>query len=154
MRITVISSTGGHWTQLNEIIKKINENKKKNDILYIVTEKNMILKNRNDIFFLKQQDRKNILFFLTMISNTIKSLYYVLKHRPNYVISTGAGVTVPYLIFAKIFKSKIIFIESFSKTRTPTITGRIIYKFADYFFIQWPTMQKIYPKAIYKGSLY
>lgn len=32
-----------------------------------------------------------------------------------------------------------------------TITGRLVYKFADLFIVQWESMLKIYPKAIYRG---
>lgn len=50
--------------------------------------------------------------------------------------------------------SKVIFIESYAKINSPTITGKIVYKFADIFYVQWPEMLKFYPNGIYKGSLY
>ncbi|MFT8929768.1 MAG: PssD/Cps14F family polysaccharide biosynthesis glycosyltransferase [Sporolactobacillus sp.] len=148
--IVLISSTGGHWSQLIEIYQKC----KKKDNIYLITEKNATNDNIKGILFLTQQDRKSNWFIFVFLYNVIKSLYFVLKIKPIEVISTGAGMAVPFLMFSKIVGSKIIFIESFAKVTSPTLTGRIVYKFADEFFVQWPEMLKIYPKAKYRGSLY
>ncbi|APB38212.1 PssD/Cps14F family polysaccharide biosynthesis glycosyltransferase [Weizmannia coagulans] len=150
-KIALISSTGGHWTQLSILFNELQNTKTE---LQIVTEKNKSNILNDNLLFLHQQDRKNKYFLAIFILNIIKSLYYVIKFRPNYVISTGAGVVIPYLVFSKIFGAKIIFIESYAKINSPTMTGKIVYKFADEFFVQWPDMLKFYPKAYYKGSLY
>ncbi|MGG3421162.1 PssD/Cps14F family polysaccharide biosynthesis glycosyltransferase [Heyndrickxia faecalis] len=150
-KIALISSTGGHWTQLLTILKEVQNTENE---IQVITEKNKSNMLKNNLIFLHQQDRKNKYFLVIFILNIIKSLYYVIKFRPNYVISTGAGVVIPYLVFSKIFGAKIIFIESYAKINSPTMTGRIVYKFADKFFVQWPDMQQFYPKAYFKGSLY
>ncbi|WDF04897.1 PssD/Cps14F family polysaccharide biosynthesis glycosyltransferase [Shouchella hunanensis] len=151
MKITLISSTGGHWAQLLQLQKVISE--EKHVELNLITEKNRT-NSSMDCSFLLQQDRKNIFFTFIFLINIIKSLYFVITVRPKYVISTGAGSVIPYLFFAKLFGSKVIYIESFAKVNSPTITGRIVYKFADHFFVQWENMLKFYPNALYKGSLY
>ena len=51
----------------------------------------------------------------------------------------------------KIFGSKIIYIETFANRNKKTATGRLIYPIAD---LQWEEMLKLYPKAIYGGSIY
>lgn len=155
-KISLISSTGGHWTQLNTIYNEFvndSNSKGKYDIQFI-TEKNNTNKNRDNIRFLIQQDRKNTLFIFHFFLNILLSFYYVITYKPNYVISTGAGATLPYIFIAKMFGAKIIFIESFAKVNSPTMTGKIVYKIADVFFVQWPEMINHYPKAQYKGSLY
>lgn len=154
MNVTLISSTGGHWTQLQNIHKEFIERNDKYVKLKVITEKNTTNSNAKNINFLLQQDRKNKFFLLIFIWNVLKSLYYVLSFRPNIVITTGAGMTLPYLLFSKFIGAKIVFIESYAKINSPTLTGRLAYKFADYFYVQWPEMLEHYPKAKYKGSLY
>ena len=51
-------------------------------------------------------------------------------------------------------KPKIIFIETFAKINTPSLTGRAVYPIADVFYIQWPELKSYYPKARYVGKLY
>ena len=70
------------------------------------------------------------------------------------VISTGALATIPMSIIAKIFKKKVIFIESFAKISSPTITGKLVYKFADQFYVQLESLKEFYPNAICKGGIY
>ncbi|WP_338465430.1 PssD/Cps14F family polysaccharide biosynthesis glycosyltransferase [Shouchella rhizosphaerae] len=153
-RISLVSSTGGHWSQLLEVYKEIIGNEEIEDKnVKVITEKNDV-NNTTNYYYLIQQDRKNRWFLLILLMNFFKSVVYVIKFRPHYVISTGAGVVLPFLISAKIFGAKIIFIESFAKVNSPTLTGRIVYRFADYFFVQWEEMLVHYPKAIFKGSLY
>ena len=55
---------------------------------------------------------------------------------------------------SKIFGGKVVYIESFAKIDSPNISGKIAYRFADQFYIQWESMRKFYPKAIYKGGIY
>lgn len=152
-KVVLISSTGGHWTQLMQVYKELKSKDKKNLQIKLITEKNNT-NEENNYDFLIQQDRKQKMFLLIVFINVCLSLVYVLKHRPDYVISTGAGAVLPYLIFSKIFGSQIIFMESFAKVNSPTITGKIVYKFANHFFVQWPEMLEYYPKALFKGSLY
>ena len=89
-----------------------------------------------------------------MILNSISTLKIFVKEKPQIVISTGALSSVPMCLIAKLFKKKIIFIESFAKINSPTLTGKLIYKIADQFYIQWESMRRFYPEAIYKGGIY
>ena len=45
-------------------------------------------------------------------------------------------------------------IETFANRNKKTATGRLIYPIADLFIVQWEEMLKIYPKAVYGGSIY
>ena len=51
-------------------------------------------------------------------------------------------------------RKKIIYIESFAKLKNESVTGRMVYRFADKFFVQWPEMLMVYPKAEYHGTVY
>ena len=57
-------------------------------------------------------------------------------------------------LIGKLFKKKLIFIESFAKVNSPTLTGKLLYKFADQFYVQWEQMKEHYPNAIFKGGIY
>ena len=150
-RICFIASTGGHLDQLmrlKPIMEKYNS--------FIVTEKTKykLINNTNKIYYLYQVNRFERTWILKMMINAIISLYIFLIKRPDIVISTGALATIPMCIISKIFRRKLIFIESFAKINSPTLTGKLLYRFADEFYVQWEEMLKIYPKAIFKGGIY
>ena len=89
-----------------------------------------------------------------LLYNSFKSLFIYIKVRPKVIITTGAHTAGPMCCIGKIFGSKIIFIESMANITTKTITGRLIYKFADLFIVQWESMLKLYPKAKYGGWIF
>lgn len=151
-KICLISSSGGHFEQLL-MLRKLEKNNK----VFIVTEKTEYNKKDKKInYLLLQVNRKERLFIIKIVINIFKSLKIFLKEKPDVIISTGVLVTIPMLYIGHIFKKKVIYIESFAKINSPTKTGSFIYKkrIADRFYVQWESMLKFYPKAIYKGGIY
>lgn len=153
--ICFAASSGGHFEQLmmlKPLMEKYNG--------FIVTESTQYNKNNTDdnekikTYYLKQVNRKEILMLFNMLINFFKSLKILIINKPDIIITTGVLAIIPLCLMGKIFGKKIIFIESFAKIESPTLTGKMMYKFADQFYVQWPNMLKIYPKAIYKGGIY
>lgn len=154
-KIIFISSTGGHLSellQLKPIFKKYD--------YYILTENtksNKLLKNtyKDRINYLIYGTKKDIFIYpFKLLINCFISLYFYMKIRPKYIVTTGAHTAGPMCCIGKIFGSKIIYIETFANIKTKTITGRIIYLFADLFIVQWEEMLKLYPKAKFAGRLF
>lgn len=151
-KICFIASTGGHFEQLM-MLKPIME---KYDS-FIVTEKTnygvLSGKDRN-VYYLRQVNRREKNFLGNMILNLFKSIKIFLIEKPDIVISTGVLATIPMCLLSKLMKKRLIYIESFAKITSPTLTGKLLYKFADRFYVQWEEMKKFYPNAIYKGGIY
>jgi len=83
-----------------------------------------------------------------------QALLILLRARPAAVISTGPGVAVPVCAVAKLLRCKVIFIETGSRIHALSATGRLVYRFADLFFVQWQELLPVCPKAIYAGRLW
>ncbi|WP_077623408.1 PssD/Cps14F family polysaccharide biosynthesis glycosyltransferase [Sediminibacillus massiliensis] len=152
-KLLLISSIGGHLTQLLQL-----ESLFKNYQYHIVTEKSEISKQlmeKYPVSLLMYGARNYPVRYVYKFSyNTIKSLLIFLKHRPDVIITTGAHTAVPMCYLAKLFGKKIVFIESFAKSTSPTLSGRMIYPISDLFIVQWESMKEIYPNAVYGGSIY
>lgn len=146
-KVCLIASSGGHFEQIKRL-KKLEKNFK----IFYVTERTPVAQNAD--YYLKQINRKEKKWIIKFLSNFFVSLKIFLGEKPNIIISTGALATLPMLIIGKIFGVKVIFIESFAKVTTPTLTGRLAYKFVDLFIIQWKELKKYYPNAIYGGGIY
>jgi len=152
IKICFAASTGGHYEQLL-MLKPLMD--KYNSIL--ITEKVDYNTTRTDsgkMYFLKQVNRKERLFPVYMLINIFRSLKIFLKEKPDIIITTGVLSMIPISIIAKIFRKKLIYIESFAKITAPTLTGKFLYQFADQFYVQWEELLKTFPKAIYKGGIY
>lgn len=153
-KVLFISSTGGHLNellQLKPLIKKYDS--------YIITEKtksNLSLKDKFDnVYYLVYGTKKNLFtYFFKFGFNIIKSLYYFLKIRPSVIVTTGTHTAVPMCYIAKLFRSKVIFIETFANSKTKTVAGKLVYPIADTFVVQWESMLELYPKAVFGGWIY
>ena len=155
MKVMFISSTGGHLNELMQL-KKLFE---KYDY-YIVTEKtksNMYLKEEypGRVSYLVYGTKDHMLTYpFKLLFNIFLCFLIYFKFRPEYIVTTGAHVGGVMALIGKIFGSKIIYIETFANIRTKTITGKLVYHFADLFLVQWRGMLELYPKALYGGWIF
>lgn len=157
-KVLFISSTGGHLeelTQLKDMFKKYD--------YYIVTEKTksnlkLMKKYPKRVSFLIYGSYttlfKKITYPFKLLINSFLSLFIFIRVRPKYIVSTGAHTAGPMCCIGKIFGSKIIFIETFANSKTKSRTGRLVYKFADLFIVQWEEMLELYPNAVYGGWIF
>lgn len=150
-KVLLISSSGGHLTQLKLIKDHISVQKNEYK-LKIASEK--ISKNDSIDYKLRQFNRKKINMLFALIYNLFLSIKIYFEFKPDIIISTGAGVVVLPVIVFKLLGSKIIYVESFAKRLSLTKSGSLIYKVADAFYVQWPELLEKYPKAKFKGGLY
>ena len=151
MKIVFGASSGGHFEQLM-MLKPLME---KYDS-FVLTEKTdySVGKQAVDVVYLKQINRKEPLFLFKLMANTITSFRIYLKEKPDVMITTGVLAIIPFALIMKLFGKKLIYIESFAKVTSKTLSGKLLYKYADQFYVQWEEMLKLYPKAIYKGGIY
>lgn len=71
--------------------------------------------------------------------------------RPDVVVSTGAGVSLPFFVVARFLRIRTVYIEVFDRIDSPTLTGRLSYPISDALCGQWPQQQAIYPEAVLIG---
>ena len=157
-RVMFISSTGGHLEELMQLKTMFD----KYDY-YIVTEKtksNLGLREKYKgrisylIYGSYSTLGKKIIYPFKLLLNSLISLFLFIKIRPKYIVATGAHTAGPMCCIGKIFKSKIIYIETFANSKRKSKSGSIIYKFADLFIVQWESMLELYPNAVYGGWIF
>ena len=150
-KICFAASSGGHFEQLmmlKPLMEKYDSFVIMEETLYTVEVKGQ------KMYYMKQVDRTEKHLISRMIANVFRSIRIYRKEKPDVIICTGVLAMIPMCLIVKLHGKKLIYIESFAKVSTATLTGRLLYKFADQFYVQWPEMQKIYPKAICLGGIY
>lgn len=154
-KVLFISSTGGHFSELLQLKSLFD----KYDY-HIITEKDDMTKcykneYKDKISYMLYGTRAHIFkYIFQLIINCFITLFLFIKIRPKYIVTTGTHTAGPMCVLGKIFRRKIIYIETFANRNTKTATGKLIYKFADLFIVQWKEMLELYPKAVLGGSIY
>lgn len=91
---------------------------------------------------------KNLLKNLWLAIRTVRSL------KPRAIVTTGAGVAVPFCMVGRLSGAHIVYIESLTRIDKPSLTGRLVEPMAHDFFIQWPELASHYHKATYEGTVF
>lgn len=154
-KVLFISSTGGHLSELLQLKPLFAQYDS-----YLITEKTkstagMKKEYGKKLHYLAYGTKSHLLSYLFKFTfNIFRSFWLYLKIRPAVVVTTGTHTAVPMCYIAKLFRKKVIFIETFANSTTPTESGKMVYRIADVFVVQWESMLEHYPKAIYGGWIY
>ena len=143
--IFLVCSCGGHLTQL----LKLKDTYQDYSHLFIISGRFDAVDEMHGRTVPITHSERDFKFLL----NIVEMYRLFKKYQPKVVISTGASPAVAAVIMRFLFRYQFIYIESISRVSSLSLTGRIMYHFADYFFVQWPMLKKKYPRAIYKGNV-
>ena len=88
-----------------------------------------------------------------MVRNFVLAWRTLRRHRPDVVVSTGAGVAFPFFVVARLLRIKTIYIEVYDRIDLPTLTGRLCYPLSDLFVLQWDEQRRFYPRGELIGAL-
>ena len=145
-KVCLACSAGGHLRELQLAIGKIPKDYHCYWLTLKTTATKAFMKDKEHVFLTNFQPAKK----WTLIVNCIQAIWWVMVKRPDVIITTGAGVTVPTVFFAKkLLGTKVIFVNSAADVTTPSRTPVWIEKYADMFLVQWEEMLKVFPHATY-----
>jgi beta-1,4-N-acetylglucosaminyltransferase len=157
MKLLIILGEGGHTAELLKLVSLLG---KKYRYYYIIPKGDNLSEKKiaipgpiNRIYRAREKSTKFLDGIVKTLIDGVKSFWIILKIKPHAILSCGPAIAVPVSIVGKILGKKVIFVETGSRVNYLSLTGRIMYHFADLFFVQWPQLKKRLPRAIYAGRL-
>lgn len=150
-KICFISSSGGHFSELNKLKSIADEN---NSFLVVEKTKNFSTDFCKKVYYIPETNRKEWFFIIRFLFLCIREFFIFIKERPDIVLTAGALASFPMAKFAKMFRKKVIYIESYARVNELSLTGKKMYGIADLFLVQWPQLADKYEKAEYHGSIF
>lgn len=150
VKICLASSAGGHLRELQLAVGSIPAEYDCYWLTLKTTSTKAFMKDKEHVFLQNFQPSRK----WTLFVNAAQALFWVLVKRPDVIITTGAGVCVPTVAFAKkLLGTKIIFINSAADVDHPSKTPVWIRPYADLFLVQWSDMLEVFPDAVCCGVL-
>lgn len=154
----IILGSGGHTTEMLRIVKNLDFNKYFPRI-YIHAQSDKMSASKIREVEGKIEDYKIVSIFrsrevgqsysssvATTLIALIHSITFLWSENPDLILCNGPGTGVPLCLgafFFRVFflsKTRLIFIESFCRVKSFSLTGKILYYFADDIIVQWPEL--------------
>jgi beta-1,4-N-acetylglucosaminyltransferase len=156
IKILVVLGGGGHSTELLRLVELLGSDY---DYSYMLSDIDTIsegkIKWKGPIYRVPLLLSKHARWrrLLLALGPSLRQLLVLLRVRPKVILSTGSNIAVPVSIFGRLIGVKVIHIETGSRVYTMSATGKLMYRIAHLFFVQWESLLDSYPKAIYAGRL-
>ena len=85
--------------------------------------------------------------------NTRLAAHVLAAERPDVLVSTGAGVALPFLVLARALDIPCVFVEVYDRITRPSLTGRLVAPIVDAVVLQWEAQRRAYPQGVYLGPI-
>jgi UDP-N-acetylglucosamine:LPS N-acetylglucosamine transferase len=146
--VWLVCSSGGHLLQLRSLEEAWADRSR----LWISNDRSDAhsLLGGEEAYFLPGPSSRDARAF---VRNFLFALKLVRRRRPRVVLTTGADIAVPVALVARLAGAKIVYVESFTRVESPSLSCRLIAPFAERIYVQWPDLQRALPKARFAGAV-
>ncbi|CAN1211850.1 Sugar transferase [Tumidithrix helvetica PCC 7403] len=147
-KLMLVCSSGGHFRYMQSL-KAFWEDFKDRSWVTFRTGVNERELEDSRRFWAHSPTNRNI---PNLIRNLFLAFNVVRRQRPDLVISTGAGVAVPFLLIAKWFcRSRVVFIESKTRIKDLSLSARILMRLRslDLIIVRSREIANIYHQVVY-----
>ncbi len=148
IKICLAASAGGHLSQL----LRLSDAWGGHETFYIVTTELVqdTLSELGRVYVVGECNRQHPRKVVTVLFRCIRILF---REKPHVIISTGAAVGCIACFLGKLFRAKVIWIDSITNVEKLSLSGRMVRYIADLLLVQWPTLADKYSKAEYVGAI-
>ncbi|XP_040152602.1 UDP-N-acetylglucosamine transferase subunit ALG14 homolog [Anopheles arabiensis] len=164
-RTMIVMGSGGHTAEMLRIVERL-DGERYSPRQYVIasTDKTSVVKVIESEVRRQPDTQKQTYEIVTIprsravhqsyfssVATTVLSLLscvpIVLKARPELILTNGPGTCVPVCLVAFLArllflntKCRIVFVESFCRVRSLSLSGRILLYIVDMFVVQWPEL--------------
>ena len=139
MKVLVVSSVGGHLEEAMVLIEHL----RSMEVVLVVNDSCAIPDFPfSRVYRIVHSERD----WRTLV-NFHEGARILRQERPDVVFSTGAGPAVPFFFLARMAGVRTVYLETAASVSRLSLTGRILSRVADEFFVQWPRLARAVPRA-------
>ncbi|TFF92809.1 hypothetical protein EU546_07095 [Candidatus Thorarchaeota archaeon] len=154
MRVLFVLGSGGHTARGLILSRQLEAEK-----YYMIPWESQVTKKKvGENYFsvisprFRAKDNQLMSVFRTLFL-LLHSLFILFIARPDAIISTGSGLTLPPFLVARLFGIKTIYVESPSRVYYPSISGKLLIGKTDSWLSSWPDLAERYPGVEYGGMV-
>lgn len=147
--LLLVCSTGGHLLQL-VALRESWEPFERAWVTFDKSDARSLLRGER-VFYAHGPTNRSI---KNLLRNLVVAWRLVGKLRPRAVLTTGAGVAVPFAWIARLRGARVVYVESLARIEGPSLTYRLIAPIAARRYVQWPELAEALPRARFAGNVF
>lgn len=89
-----------------------------------------------------------------LIRNQRLAWSVIRRERPDLIVSTGAGVALPFFVVGRALRIPCAYLEVYDRVDSRTLTGRLCRPLSDLFLLQWESQREVYGSGTVVGPVY
>jgi beta-1,4-N-acetylglucosaminyltransferase len=149
VEILLVCSSGGHLLQLRALRRAWSGR----SALWVTFDKSdaRSLLAEDSVAYAYGPTNRNI---PNLLRNSLLAVRLIRRVRPRVVLTTGAGIAVPFAWVGRAFGARVVYVESITRIEDVSLTYRLVAPIADEIYVQWPELAEQRPEARYAGSVF
>ncbi|MGO0577073.1 UDP-N-acetylglucosamine--LPS N-acetylglucosamine transferase [Ornithinimicrobium panacihumi] len=140
MRVLLVCSSGGHLAQMWALRPWWEQHERR--WVTLPTEDARARLVGEDVVEAHYPTVRNV---PNLLRNTLLARRVLRDFRPDVILSTGAAAVVPFFVQARSVGAWTVHLEPVDRISDLSLSGRLLYPFADRFFVQWPELAEQVP---------
>ncbi len=148
LEVLLVCSSGGHLAQLTALDPWSRQHRRR-WVCFDTPDAVSILRGE-DVAWAYHPTTRNL---RNLLRNSALAWRQLRRRRPDVVISTGAGVAVPFFVIARLLRVPTVYLEVYDRLDSPTLTARLCRPFTDAMLVQWDEQSSLYRGADVVGCV-
>jgi UDP-N-acetylglucosamine:LPS N-acetylglucosamine transferase len=146
--VLLVGSSGGHLAQLWALAPWWREHRR-TWVTFDTPDATSLLRHEPAIWAFSPTTRN----LPNLVRNALLAWRTIRSVRPDIVVSTGAGVALPFFVFARLLRIPTAYIEVYDRIDSATLTARLCRPFTTLMCVQWEEQRSLYRDAVVIGEL-
>lgn len=147
--LLLVGSSGGHLAQLIAL-ESWYRDRRRCWVTFRTPDAQSLLAEESDVVWSHHPTTRNL---RNLMRNTVLA-WRVLRDRDvSAVVTTGAGVALPFVALARLRRIPTVYIEVYDRIDSATLTARLCRPFLSAMLVQWEEQRRMYPEATVVGNL-
>ncbi|WP_018787421.1 polysaccharide biosynthesis protein [Micromonospora sp. CNB394] len=147
-QVLLVGSSGGHLAQLLAL-EPWYRDRRRAWVTFDTPDARSLLTGE-DVVWAHHPTTRNI---KNLVRNAFLALKVIRRRQVDAVVTTGAGVALPFVVAARMRKIPTVYIEVYDRIDSATLTARLCRPFLSAMLVQWDEQRRMYPEATVVGNL-
>ena len=147
-RILLVANSGGHLLQMRALEPAF-EGLERVWVTLRAADSTSLLRDEELVVYAHGPTNRNL---RNLARNLLLAWRTVRQYDPDVLLSTGAALAVPFFLVGRLTGKRLVYIESLTRVKGLSMSGRIVYPLTNTFFVQWRSNAKR-KRVLYAGSL-